>query len=297
MTLARQARALGIDMRVCAPGLIPRKPTDRIKTDARDAEHLARQLAAAACRSSRPDRRGGVAARPGSRSRGRARRPRRARHRLSKFLLRRDLRYSDSGAWTRNHLHWISQQTFDDRSAQMTCAEYLNAVRVLVARRDLLERPSTRCSRRRPTPTRSTGCDLPRDRHPDRVRAVRRGRRLRALRQARPAMRLPGHRPLRAHDRQQAPAGSITKAGSSHARRLLVEAAWHYRRPPRVGVTLERRQRDIDPRVVAIAWRCQQRLYDRHRKLRDERRKPAGVVNIACARELACFVWEAATID
>ena len=90
--------------------------------------------------------------------------------------------------------------------------------------------------------------------------------------------------------------GSITKAGSSHARRLLVEAAWHYRRPPRVGELLERRQRGVDPRVVAIAWRCQRRLYDRHRTLRDERRKPAGVANIACARELACFVWEAATI-
>lgn len=90
--------------------------------------------------------------------------------------------------------------------------------------------------------------------------------------------------------------GSITKAGSSHARRLLVEAAWHYRRPPRVGETLERRHRGIDPAVIDVAWRCQQRLYARHRQLA-ERRKPAGVTNIACARELACFLWEAATLD
>jgi transposase len=89
--------------------------------------------------------------------------------------------------------------------------------------------------------------------------------------------------------------GSITKAGSSDARRLLVEAAWHYRRPPRVGLTLERRQRDVDPAVLDVAWRCQQRLYARHTQLA-QRRKPPGVINIACARELACFLWEAATL-
>ena len=90
--------------------------------------------------------------------------------------------------------------------------------------------------------------------------------------------------------------GSITKAGSSHARRLLVEAAWHYRRPPRVGEKLERRHRGIDPAVIEIAWRCQRRLYERHTALA-ARRKPAGVTNIAVARELACFLWEAATLD
>jgi transposase len=91
--------------------------------------------------------------------------------------------------------------------------------------------------------------------------------------------------------------GSITKAGSSHARRLLVEAAWHYRRPPRVGETLERRQRGLPPDVIAVAWRCQQRLHDRYRVLRLERGKPAGVVTIAAARELVGFLWEAATLD
>jgi transposase len=91
--------------------------------------------------------------------------------------------------------------------------------------------------------------------------------------------------------------GSITKAGPSHARRLLVEAAHHYRRRPIVGETLARRQAGADPRVIAIAWRAQQRLYQRWNHLRDQRRKPAGVVVVACARELATFLWEAATLD
>jgi transposase len=91
--------------------------------------------------------------------------------------------------------------------------------------------------------------------------------------------------------------GSITKAGSSHARRLLVEAAHHYRHQPRIGALLASRQRGQDARVLEIAWRAQRRLHQRWQHLHHERRKPAGVVAIACARELAAFLWEAATLD
>ena len=91
--------------------------------------------------------------------------------------------------------------------------------------------------------------------------------------------------------------GAITKAGPGHARRLLVEAAHHYRRQPAIGQTLARRQAGQDPRVIEIAWRAQRRLYKRWQHLRDERKKPAGVVAIAVARELAAYLWEAATLD
>ena len=115
-----------------------------------------------------------------------------------------------------------------------------------------------------------------------------RDRRLRALRQARPAGAFLGIVPAEYTTDTKRRLGSITKAGSSHARRLLVEAAWHYRRLP-AGITLARRQRGIDPRVIAIAWRGQERLHERYTQVNDERRKPAGVINIANARELACF--------
>lgn len=91
--------------------------------------------------------------------------------------------------------------------------------------------------------------------------------------------------------------GSITKAGPGHARRLLVEAAHHYRHRPSIGATLARRQQGQDPRLIEIAWRAQRRLHQRWQHLHHNRRKPAGVVAIACARELAGFLWEAATLD
>jgi len=88
--------------------------------------------------------------------------------------------------------------------------------------------------------------------------------------------------------------GSITKAGSSHARRLLIEAAWHYRRPPRVSLTLKRRQNGQPPAAIDAAWRAQQRLYRRWAHLDQARGKTRTSVAVAVARELACFVWEIA---
>lgn len=88
--------------------------------------------------------------------------------------------------------------------------------------------------------------------------------------------------------------GSITKAGSTHARRLLIEAAYHYQRHPGIGIALERRQRDQDAAVIDIAWRAQRRLNARWRQLRHTRHKPNGVVAVAIARELAGFCWEIA---
>jgi len=91
--------------------------------------------------------------------------------------------------------------------------------------------------------------------------------------------------------------GAITKAGSRHARRLLVEAAWHYRHPPRVSTHLERRHRGQDPRAVDIAWRAQRRLHRRWQHLHDERAKRSTIVAVAVARELTSFCWEIAMLD
>ena len=90
--------------------------------------------------------------------------------------------------------------------------------------------------------------------------------------------------------------GSITKAGSTHARRLLVEAAHHYRRGPVVGEALERRQRGQAPEIINISWKAQRRLNARWRQLKDTRRKPGGIVAVAIARELAAYRWEIATL-
>ena len=88
--------------------------------------------------------------------------------------------------------------------------------------------------------------------------------------------------------------GAITKTGSPIARRLLVEAAWQYTRPPRVGVTLRNRQAGQSDQVLQISLRAQHRLHRTHHRL-CERGKPGNLVTIAVARELAGFLWAAAT--
>jgi transposase len=89
--------------------------------------------------------------------------------------------------------------------------------------------------------------------------------------------------------------GHITKSGSRHARRLLVEAAWHHRRPPRLGTTLERRQDGQDQALLAIAWKAQQRLHRVWRQLEGKRGKRGTIVAVAVARQLAGFCWAIVT--
>ena len=88
--------------------------------------------------------------------------------------------------------------------------------------------------------------------------------------------------------------GAITKAGSSHARRLLVEAAWHYRQPPRVSEPLRRRQAGADPAIVALSWKTQRRLHRVWTRMQ-QRGKRRTIIAVAAARELAGFCWAIST--
>src|SRR4029077_19519868 len=131
-----------------------------------------------------------------------------------------------------------------------------------------------------------------RNRHALGGRVVRRDRRLRPLRPPCQADPLPRARPFRetapASKRRQ---GAITKTGSRHARRLLVEAAWHYRRPPRKGTTLQRRQQNQPAQTIAISWKAQQRLHHIWHRLDTQRGKRKTLVAVAVARHLAGFCW------
>ena len=91
--------------------------------------------------------------------------------------------------------------------------------------------------------------------------------------------------------------GAITKTGSGHGRRLLVEAAWHYRRAPRNSDVLKRRQAGQPAHVIAISWHAQQRLYRTWQRLDAERGKRRTIVAVAAARELAGFCWAIANAD
>jgi transposase len=299
-TLARAAAARGLDVRVVAPGLIPRKPGDRVKTDRRDAVRLARLLAAGELGFVRVPSLDEERFRDVVRAREDVRGDlMRARHRLSKLLARRELRFPGGGrAWTRAYHAWLATLSFDDRASQAAFADYLAGVESLLVRRSALEKalaelvpasPYTvtiarfRCFRGIDTLSAAGLCaevgDFRRFAHPKLVSGY--------------LGIVPSERTSDDNRRQ----GTITKAGPGHARRLLVEAAHHYRHRPLISLELARRQAGVDPRVCAIAWRAQRRLHQRWRKLRLERGKPAGVVVVACARELASFLWEAAVLD
>jgi transposase len=295
--LARAARAAGLEVMVCSPGAIPRQPGDRIKTDTRDALKLARLLAAGQLRAvlvpdpalealrdlvrCREDLRGDLMA---------------CRHRISKLLLRRGRVWAGPGAaWSQRHLAWLGTVRFGDPVVELVFAEQLACHEVLLARRERLERAlgeqaaagpwaptiaRLRCLRGIDTLT-AVGLlaeigDFAAFTHP---------RRLASFLGLVPSEHSSGTK------RRQ---GSITKAGSTHARRLLIEAAWHYRRAPRVSLDLRRRQAGQPPAAVEAAWRAQLRLHGRWAHLDARRAKKRTTVAVAVARELACFVWEIA---
>jgi transposase len=298
--LARAAAESSFDVAVCAPGHIPRHPTDRIKTDLRDSLRLARLFAAGELKLVRVP----TVAEEQLRDLVRAREDvrvdlMRVRHRISKLLLRRELYYPGPGKnWTLRHRDWLCRLDFPDRPSQIVLADYLHAHDHLLARRDALERAleelavdspwvstigGLRCLRGIDTVSATGLCaevgDFGRFQQPKLLASYL------------------GLVPSEDSSGERRRLGSITKAGSKHARRLLVEAAWHYRRPPRVSAALARRQQGQDARAIEIAWRAQRRLHQRWRRLEGERGKRSTIVAVAAARELATFCWEIATLD
>jgi transposase len=297
--LARAAIDRGIDVRVVAAGKVPRASGDRVKTDKRDAERLARLLAAGelhfAFVPSVADEQFRDVIRAIEDCRGDLMR---ARHRLSKMLLRREIRWVGPGsAWTQKHMSWLRGLHFEDLCSQATFVDYLSGVEMLVARRAALIAALEQV--------------IPDSRHAPTIARLRCFRGIDTLSAAGLCAEVGDWRRFRPKQlsgflgivptehtsdtkRRQ---GSITKAGSIHARRLLVEASHHYRHHPAIGDAVARRQHGQDPRVIEIAWRAQRRLHQRWQVLAGQRRKPTGVVAIACARELAAFCWEAATLN
>jgi transposase len=300
LALARAACAQGLDVRVCASGCVPRKPNDRVKTDMRDAERLARLLAAGELSFIRLPSIEEEQFRDLVRAREDLRRDLvRARHRLSNLILRRGLRFTGKGRnWTRAHMDWLRSRQFADEPSAVTFADYLAALEQLLQRRSVLDEAIARLAPQ--SPYAQTIARLRCFRGIDTLTAAGLCVEVGDFGRFRAGRHLIGYlglAPSEWSSGEERRLGSITKAGPTHARRLLIEAAHHCRHRPHVTEQLARRQRGQDPRVVTIAWRCQRRLHDRWTKLRLERGKPAGVVSVALARELAAFCWEAAVLD
>src|SRR5262245_17477286 len=298
--LARALEAAGIGCVVAAPGKIERPARDRVKTDRRDAERLVRLLMIGGLHAVRVPSSGEEALRDLVRAREDIRGDlMRSRHRLSKLLLRHDVRYDDtSSAWNVTHRAWLSKIDLGDRAAQATLLDYVGAIDALLVRRETIEKLIGELVPGSPW-ARSVG----------RLRCLRGIDTLSAVglcaeigdfaRFERPGqlMSYLGLVPSEHSTGQTRRQGAITKSGSRHARRLLVEAAWHYRRPPRKGSTLERRQVGQPPHALAISWKAQQRLHQLWRRLDAERGKRRTVVAVAVARHLAGYCWAITTTD
>jgi transposase len=296
--LARELARRGVECVVAAPSKIPRAAGDRVKTDRRDAEHLVRLLWAGKLHPVRVPGAEEEALRDLVRARDAVRQDlMRCRHRLSKLLLRHGHRFDDGPAWTDRHRAWLAAIALPHAAAQATLGDAIGAIDALVHRRDQLERaivaqlPGSpwatqagrlRCLRGIDTLTAAGLCAEIGD--------------FERFARAEQLMSYVGLVPSENTTGQQRRLGAITKTGSGHARRLLVEAAWHYRNAPRIAKALTERQDGQPGQAVAVAWSAQQRLHRTWTRL-EARAKRRTIIAVAAARELAGFCWAIARIE
>lgn len=296
-SLYRAAEAAGLRVQVIAPSKTPRAPGDRVKSDRKDAELLARLLLAGQLQPVTVPPPSVEAARHLARGREQVRGDlMRCRHRVSKLLLLHGRVY-DGGAWTKRHRGWLAQQRFAEPAAELAYLDLLAAVDGLVARKQALDERLSRlalegdwahtvarlrCFRGIDTLTAFALCleigDFGRFPRPAKLTGW-----LGLV----PSLEQSGE------SRRQ---GAITKTGSGYARRLLVEAAWHYLPRPSEGPTIAARRNGQPDHVIQIALRAERRLHRLCHRLR-ERGKPGNVTTVAVARELACFCWAVAVAD
>jgi transposase len=295
--LQRALTTQGIACDVIAPALIPRRPGDRIKTDRRDAGQLVVLYRADALTAIHIPSEQEEAARDLLRCREDIRADLlRARHRLSKFLLRHGRRFTATKkAWSKRHDVWLRAQVWPLPALDQTHRAYLRAVDEVLARlrdsetelRALLDLKPLRARVERLRCFRGI----------DDLTALTIAAELgdpRRFATAPSTMAFVGLVPSEHSSGTKRAQGGITKTGNAHLRRVLVEAAWHYRHHPFVGDALRRRQRGAPGTVIAQAWTAQQRLHRRYRRLA-ARGKPKQHVVTAVARELTGFVWAALT--
>jgi transposase len=293
--LARACAGAGISCVVAAPARI-RPAADRVKTDRRDAERLARLLRLGEITPVRVPALEEEAARDLVRAREDARGDlMRARHRLSKLLLRHGLVY-DATAWTRTHDAWLRRQRFQSGPLAIVFDECYGRMLDAKTRRDGLDKAIAELAATPPY------VDVV-----ERLVCLRGVSTLTAFaltvelgdwHRFRPESLGPflGLTPSEHSSGERRRQGAITKAGNSHVRRLLIEAAWHHRRPSRLSVTLERRRTGKSLAVRAQADRSARRLHGRWQAL-EGRGKPRTIVVVAVARELAGHCWALATMQ
>lgn len=290
--LYRHLTKQGFPCAVVSPSMIPKRASDRIKTDKRDAMSLARLYRSGDIKSVYIPGEEDEAIRDLSRAREDAViTHKRARQQLAALLLRHDVRYPGQRPWTLAHQRWMATVKMPQPSQQIVFQEYMHAVEEANQRVERLTeqlRLATTTWRMAPVVEAlqalrgvSLICaaslvseigDLTRFDNP------------------RHLMAFIGVVPRQYSSGPHQRLGNITKTGNSHARRMLVEAAWAYRFPARISRGLRDRQEMQTQAVRDIAWKAQVRLCAKYRKLLNKG-KLKQVITTAIARELLGFVW------
>jgi transposase len=290
--LARCLSELGIGCAVAAPGMLPKKPSDRVKTDRRDARTLAKALRNGDVHNVYVPTKQDEAVRDYLRMYEDVKGDlKKSKQRVLHFLLRRGIRYTESGNWTAGHRRWLRALQMEHQVDQETLDEYLAYVGEL---EEKCQRISTRVEQL-----------ALEERYAEAVERLKAFKGIgtlialsfiveigdfRRFATAQQFMAFLGLVPSEHSSGSKRRQGSITKAGNSHLRKLLVEAGWHYRSYHPGSKRLAKRREGLSPQLVAYAHRAGRRLNKKYLHLVFSG-KPSQVAVIAVARELSGFVW------
>lgn len=292
-----QLTQLGVGCVVIAPSLVPTKAGDRVKTDRRDAEKLARCHRAGELTAVWVPDAAHEALRDLVRAREAAKKDQlKARHRLGKFLLRHGRRPDGIKAWTKQHREWIKSHVhFEQPALEATLADYLEEVDHVAARIVKLEKAIDEAVRQAPPEIRAVIEALQSLRGVAQTTAASIVSELGSLSRFPSPRNLMGYSGLVASEHSsgnRVQRGGITKTGNGHLRRVLVEAAWAYQHRPNVIGFLARRQKSlaISEEAKKIAWKAQQRLHKRYKAM-SARGKNKNQIVTAIGRELLGFIW------
>ena len=290
-----QLAELGVACEVIAPTLVPMKAGDRVKTDRRDAERLARSYRSGDLTAVWVPDEGSESLRDLVRAREAAKQDQlRARHRLSKFLLRMGQRPAvGMKAWTAPYMAWVRQVHFTQVAREATMLDYLHEVDHMAARVKRLEQAITEAIKLATPAVQEVVNGLQALRGIAEISAVTIMAELGSITRfdtPRQLMGYSGAVPSENSSGKRTQRGSITKTGNAHLRRIVVEAAWSYRLRPAIGPRLRKRQEGVSEPIKEIAWKAQVRLTKRYARLAAAGKDQRKIVT-AVGRELLGFIW------
>jgi transposase len=290
-----QLAELGVACEVIAPTLVPMKAGDRVKTDRRDAERLARSYRSGDLTAVWVPDEGSEALRDLVRAREAAKQDQlRARHRLGKFLLRMGQRPAmGMKAWTAPYMAWVRQVHFTQLAREATMLDYLYEVDHMGERVKRLEQSITEAVKLATPAVQEVVKGLQALRGIAEISAVTIVAELGSITRFENARQLMGYSgavPSEDSSGQRTRRGSITKTGNAHLRRIVVEAAWSYRHRPALGPRLRKRQEGVPEPIKEIAWKAQVRLTKRYARLAAAGKDQRKIIT-AVGRELLGFIW------